>query len=185
MRRSPEPRSNTMSALGPLAAVSIASTTSGGVATKRTSGRWVCAAATRETAPVETASGTNAATMSASFHTEAATIFAQSSADTEFSVPFLRTGGSIDLRDVRAYARVREEATMPIVALAAGTRSGSVRIARLDHESSQGGNHSCSPSADRAPGWRRSVFAARLRWQTRSVRDLGGGQQRGVEHPAA
>ena len=77
IRPSPEPRSYTMSALVTLAAVSIASTTSSGVATKRTSGRWVCASAMRATAPVETASGTNAVTMSAIFPTEAATLFAR------------------------------------------------------------------------------------------------------------
>src|SRR5262245_41278136 len=60
----PDPRSYTMSALVTLAAVSIASTTSGGVATKRTSGTWLCASAMRAMAPVETASGTNATTMS-------------------------------------------------------------------------------------------------------------------------
>jgi len=45
------------------AAVSIAPTTSGGVATKRTSGGWVCADAMRATASIERAS-TKAATMS-------------------------------------------------------------------------------------------------------------------------
>src|SRR5262245_7698071 len=56
-----------MSPLVTLAAVSIASTTSGGVVTKRTSGGWVCASAVRATTPVAIASGTNAAMVSAIF----------------------------------------------------------------------------------------------------------------------
>src|SRR5205814_4271069 len=56
---------DTTSALATLAAVSIASTTSGGVATNRTSGTRVCAPVMRADAPVETASGTNAVTIRA------------------------------------------------------------------------------------------------------------------------
>src|SRR6185436_248534 len=75
IRPSPEPRSYTVSALVTFAAVSIASTTSGGVATKRTLG--TCASATRVTRAGETASATNAATMSPIFPIDTAIIFAQ------------------------------------------------------------------------------------------------------------
>jgi hypothetical protein len=58
-----------------LAAVSIASTTSGGVATKRTSGTRLCASAMCTTAPIETANGANAATSSPILPTEAACLY--------------------------------------------------------------------------------------------------------------